>query len=284
MYRGFNLKHNINNKSSIYNKSNFESNRIFTAANTKIGRNLYETQKVNMRAKLKGYAISEDIIDGAELESDWFPEVDAHIFISHSHNDEDDALALAGWLYSIFNIRSFIDSCVWGYADDLLYIIDKENCVSERDRNGNIVTFNYQDRNRSTSHVHMILATALQKMIYKTECLIFMNTPNSLSLTEVMKQEATASPWIYNELSFSKMVEKIIPDRHRTGKAQDSVLTESKRYQIAYKLTMDHLYDLDEGDLLLIKQRVAGKGPFRFLDELYTYSSIQNDPVGVKIK
>ena len=80
------------------------------------------------------------------------------------------------------------------------------------------------------------------------------------------------------------MVEKIIPDRHRTGKAQDSVLTESKRYQIAYKLTMDHLYDLDEGDLLLIKQRVAGKGPFRFLDELYTYSSIQNDPVGVKIK
>ena len=46
-------------------------------------------------------------------------------------------------------------------------------CIRDRDENGNIKTYGYGLRNKSTSNVHMILYTALMKMMDRTECLMF---------------------------------------------------------------------------------------------------------------
>ena len=35
------------------------------------------------------------------MQNDWFSQVSADIFISHSHNDKDVANTFAGWLYMI---------------------------------------------------------------------------------------------------------------------------------------------------------------------------------------
>lgn len=52
-----------------------------------------------------------------------------------------------------------------GKKATLLRKIDNRYCVSSRDENGNIKTYGYGLRNKSTSNVHMILYTALMKMM-----------------------------------------------------------------------------------------------------------------------
>ena len=47
-----------------------------------------------------------------------------YIFISHSHKDINKVIAFAGWLKTNFGLEAFIDSCSWGYCDELLKIID----------------------------------------------------------------------------------------------------------------------------------------------------------------
>ena len=66
------------------------------------------------------------------MQANWFPQIKADIFISHSHKDEDLALALAGWLKVSFGLTAFIDSCVWGYANDLLKMIDYKYCYQKK--------------------------------------------------------------------------------------------------------------------------------------------------------
>jgi hypothetical protein len=102
----------------------------------------------------------------------WFPEIDSQVFISHAHKDSALALGLSGHLQEQFGLKSFVDSAVWGYSDDLLRILDDAFCY-----NGSSRTYSYQKRNRSTSHVHMMLSVALTRMIDKCECIIFINTP-----------------------------------------------------------------------------------------------------------
>src|SRR5438309_1285086 len=63
-------------------------------------------------------------VDGSEMQDHWFPKIEADVFISHSHTDELAAIELAGWLKDQFGLNSFIDSCVWGHADELLKQVD----------------------------------------------------------------------------------------------------------------------------------------------------------------
>ena len=82
-----------------------------------------------------------------------------------------------------------------GYCDDLLRQIDNEHCKKEDGK-----TYDYNLRNYTTSHVHMMLSTALTEMIDKTECIMFYNTPNSVSLADDLetqkneKRKVTLSP------------------------------------------------------------------------------------------
>ena len=172
-----------------------------------IGKELYESNKVLIKESLELYTSPDDILDGSQMEKDWFPLIKADVFISHSHGDEIKAIAIAGWLKDRFRIKAFIDSCIWNHADKLLRIIDDKCCVNTAK-----TAYDYTLRNYSTSHVHMMLSTALSKMIDKTESLFFLETKNS-TIKDGIKTKSL-SPWIYSEIAISKIIQKKLPDRY----------------------------------------------------------------------
>ncbi|MBO7593691.1 MAG: hypothetical protein J6T12_01875 [Salinivirgaceae bacterium] len=200
--------------------------------------NKYETKVKNA---LDYYIIGNGIIDGTAIQNHWFPQVDdCNVFISHSHQDRHLAIALAGWLEETFGLTSFVDSCIWGYANELLKDIDNNYC-----RNVNSRTYNYNRRNYSTSHVHMMLNMALMQMIDKTECLFFLNTPNSICLDDI--ETCTLSPWIYSEIGISQMIKKNPPKRR--GRKTFSKIEKAKindSVDFKYNLDLSHLKCIDD--------------------------------------
>ena len=91
----------------------------------RLGEMHLEKQIANYKEDLKAYITSKEI-DGTKIQEEWFPEIEADIFISHSHEDKDLACALAGWLYDTFKLKCFIDSCVWGDSKELLELMNSE--------------------------------------------------------------------------------------------------------------------------------------------------------------
>ncbi len=208
--------------------------------------------------------IEEKVLDAEVIQNEWFPEIKANVFISHSHNDLPLAKVFSGWLLGRYGITSFIDSCIWGYANDLLKIVDKKYCWDEKTK-----YYSYEKRNYSTGHVHMILMTALSKMIDKSECVIFLNTPNS-NVGEEIKSR-TLSPWIYGEIETSRLIEKRLPVRKRIrGYSQGGkMINESQNLQMKYPLNIGHFYTLSPEELLKWNTFTYST-PEEALDKLYS--------------
>ncbi|CAM3870005.1 TPA: toll/interleukin-1 receptor domain-containing protein [Klebsiella michiganensis] len=153
--------------------------------------------------KSDGYNdVIDDSINYEEFKKIWFPDVNAHVFISHSHVDKAKAIALANFLYSKFGIRSFVDSEVWGYMDDALRELNNKHNKFPGQEN----TYIYEYCNKLASNLNMILSSALIKMIHESECLIFINTIDSC--VRDGDEFRTQSPWIFTELLMSSMLEK----------------------------------------------------------------------------
>lgn len=149
-------------------------------------------------------------LEGASIEKDWFPsDIYADVFISHSSRDANLAKQLAELLKEKCQLKSFVDSAVWNHANNLLQKIDEKYCVKRKKLNGGY-TYDYSMRNQSTAHVHMILQSALAKMMSKCKCVIFINTPNSINTKDVLKNKTT-SPWIYNELLMANIFCQLKP-------------------------------------------------------------------------
>ncbi len=161
-----------------YSPSDYFYNKIFNPYLTK-GNELYSKHEKEVKDCLSKYINENGVINCSDLKEHWFSISDKDIFISHSHKDINKVKAFAGWLYETFGLESFIDSCSWGYCNELLKKIDKKYCY-----NPNSNTYDYDLRNYTTSHVHMMLSTALAEMLNKTECVIFFNTPNSISMSD----------------------------------------------------------------------------------------------------
>lgn len=258
MYRGFDLQLNLAYDDSLY----------------QYGHSIYRTQKSIIETDLQKFISNRNTIDGSKLQEEWFPSIKADIFISHSHKDEYSAIMLAGWLHQNFKLNSFIDSCIWGYSGDLLRILDNQYC-----RNLDGQTFDYEKRNRSTSHVHMMLSTALSKMIDKTECIIFLNTPNSISVTDTINT-TTTSPWIYAELVMTKLIKKTKPNRRNLVYFNEGG-TMSGIGDIEYQVDMHHLSKITDDSLKLwqvsyrqqffIKQQTQIAHPLDVLYNLIPY-------------
>lgn len=214
MYKGYNLKLEKNEPQAFLNVTDRDLEE-------------YEKEmdglKENLKNKLnKEITLSnDDNLDGSKIINDWFPNYKADIFISHSHNDIRTAKRLACWLKKEFGLTAFIDSTVWGNNNDLLRIIDNKYAKKPND------LYDYNIRNFTTSHVHMMLATALNDVIYSSECLIFLNTPQSLSVTEV-KNEQTNSPWIYNELKTTATIYRKAPERNDNGSGKEFTIRNQK--------------------------------------------------------
>lgn len=204
-----------------------------------IGQDYYEQIKTDLQSSLKSFIVEDGVIDGTRLQQNWFPiQNQFNVFLSHSHNDEMLAISLAGFLKEKLNLNTFIDSCLWGYSNDLLRKIDKKYC-----RYGDGVSFDYDKRNYSTSHVHMMLSIALSRMIDNCEAIFFLNSENSISLNEEIKKKRTSSPWIYSELSIADMIEIQPISRYRGG----TLHFEHGVYDLINEsLTLHIQYDVDE--------------------------------------
>lgn len=224
---------------------------------------LFSEHKQKTHLCLHRYITQDGIIDGDMIQNDWFPEIAADIFISHSHDDEDSALHLARLLYDRFKLVSFIDSYVWGYANDLLREIDNKYCKTNND------LYDYNKRNYSTSHVHMMLMTALNKIIDKTECIFFLNTKNSIVLEDI--GNSTLSPWIYGEIEITRTIEKKKNRGHKTFSSiyekYDDAMPKMKRSLNTSHLTSIGMDELNEW-------AARNKKGTDALDELYRITGL----------
>lgn len=167
MYRGFNLIWNDDKEQQRLKLESYISEHGSPYSEENITNESENIKQIQKRYISKVNA-SKILLDGDKMEEDCFPTVDANIFLSHSHEDEPIALRIKFLLEKIYRQKVFVDSCVWKYCNDLLREIDDEYC---RD---NDELYNYQKRNNSTAVVHMMLSTALTRMMDKTECIFFL--------------------------------------------------------------------------------------------------------------
>jgi hypothetical protein len=253
MYCGYNLRFVTEGR---FNDSDFAD----SCYNQGLAR--FTQHKTQIETVLDGFALRDGTLDGTAIQDNWFPQIKADIFISHAHSDERTVIIFAEILKRCFGLTSFIDSCVWGYSTDLLKIIDNEYC---RNSYGN--TYNYTKRNFSTSHVHMMLSTALMMMMDNCECVFFIDTPNSVNTEDVIKR--TRSPWIYSEINMSRLIKRHLP--HRKHRVQDSLQKSSAENFssiIEYELNTSHFTEMTERNFgEWINQRETSK--IHSLDILY---------------
>ena len=235
----------------------------------------FDKYKTTIETNLRKYICEDGSINGSMMQEDWFPQVSADIFLSHSHKDEKIVIAIAGWLNEAFNLNVFIDSCIWGYAPKLLENIDNNYCISKKE--GDHTTYNYQKRNYSTSHVYMMLSIALTKMIDKSESLFFYNTPSSLTIDSTINKNTTNSPWIYHELQTSKVIRhRPLSDYRKKRITKDAYgpILEHAQLDIRYDVTLDHLVNIDAKTLVAWKNAYLTT-PCRYpLDKLYSQKNI----------
>lgn len=265
MYRGFQLRLTSQSTSLI--------SKLKRYANQ--GWEILKADRTQVQEILDDFLLSDGSLDGSKMQENWFPQIEADVFISHSHQDEKLALGLAGWLNKHLGLKAFIDSAVWGYANDLLKDIDDKYC-----RRADCNLYDYEKRNQSTSHVHMMLSVALTKMIDNTECLFFLNTPHSVSIGASI-DGTTPSPWIYSELAMSRLIRERRPERYEAVVESRSRLEHfSAGPIIRYPLPMGHLTELNSNDLLMwemsCKEEVSHHH-LKALDRLYQLKPLKKD-------
>lgn len=160
-------------------------------------------------ARLEEYLNCGGYLDGGKIQEDYFPSVESDVLISHSHDDILLARKIANIVEEV-GLKVFLDEEYWGSCDAFLRKIDNRYCRNEYER-----TYSYKKRNFSTSVMHMLLSTALAHVIQKAECVIFLNTRNTVLSHEYGKDAQTGSPWIYHELCMTKM---LAPSERNMGK------------------------------------------------------------------
>ena len=255
MHRGF-----------IINNISFDPDPYY-----EIGKERFELQKTTVQKNLDAFMAGDNILDATKMRDNWFPQVNAHAFISHSHRDANNAIAFAGWLYHHFKIDAFIDSGVWGYCEELQQIIDNEY---SRDRSGG---FDYRKRNATAAHIHMMLSTALAMMIDKAECLFFMDTPNSVMPAKDIQK--TLSPWIYFEIATTQTIQKKAPVRVSVLESAENEREYLERsLNMAYTLDLNHLQELEKTDLDYWSSGQQLKNAENALDKLYAFKPAKEYP------
>lgn len=212
--------------------------------------------------------LDNEIIDANTLEELCFPQVKAHIFLSHSHDDVDLARNVARHLYDEYGLICFIDEELWEYADDLLRELDNKKCYDESKG-----TYNYRKRNSTTAQVHMLLQVALAKMIDETELFVFLNTPNAATINEMTNEGYTKSPWIYAEIMQSSI------NRRKLGR-KVSVFANSCSHallesQMEFPVNLKGFYRLTMDDIELASE--DGAAGVKLLDNLYAELGIDSE-------
>ena len=212
------------------------------------GDQMFAKSKNSLERKIEDYVLPKEdgFVDLSKIQNDWFPSIDKYdIFISHSHDDENLAKALAYYLRRKYNISCFIDSLIWGNVFELQRIIDDKYC-SEKDENGNITSYSYEKRNFTTSHLHLMLNTALMQSMQVAKLFFFINTQDSINFKNI-KGEWTYSPWIYSELSMSKSMYEL--EKDSTTKPLFECVGNFSKIPLIQKAQTSHLTSITKKDL-----------------------------------
>lgn len=258
MFAGFNLTVDLDHFSSYVNH----------------GKNIQKVHKKTFESKLDSFKNADGVLDADKIIEEWFPPIeDAQIFLSHSHKDEEGIVGLSGWLNAELGLDCFIDSFIWGYSNKLLRLIDNAHCY-----NDDKTFYNYSDRNRSTTHVHMMLSTALSKTMDSCESVFFVNTPNSIQVDKYIKGKSnTDSPWIFSEIAMTKLLRHRTRESHRRHMAiaLDSITGNrsfesiEERSYINFPVETSHLKPISEMDLKKWA-KLQSETPLKYsLDHLY---------------
>ena len=176
-----------------------------------MGKKYFSQKRKLIQEGLEDYLLPKEngCVDLSKVQGDWFPQMNSYdVFISHSHANENLAIAFAYYLKVNYELSCFIDSLIWGNVFELQKIIDNNYCIGKKDKNGNILTYSYEKRNFATSHVHLMLNTALMQSMQAAKIFFFLETPESIDFKNI-RGEWTYSPWIYSELSLSKSMYEI---------------------------------------------------------------------------
>lgn len=228
--------------------------------------------------------IKQALIDGTKLQEMWFPtwsyDSRFQVFISHAHKDEETVKKLAGFLKEKCGLNSFIDSLYWGYVGSLQKDLDEYYSKVLRDGR---YTYDYETSNFVAANVHIMLSMALMKMMDACECLMFVDSDNSMKY--VKGQSSTPSPWIYEEMGFSRMLRVNIPDRYKElihvnlnesrGTSEIRMMTDStepRQMNIQYNVNLNEFKSLSSLDLKSI-ENLHGN---RALDYLYKKYGVVN--------
>ena len=223
---------------------------------------------------LKRVTDENGIINGSELRDNVFPiEKEEHfdVFISYSHNDEENAYGLYKYLTDK-GLHVFLDSTVWYSADKLQLAIDEQ--YSQIPIPG--VRYEYAKTQLSASHVHAMISMAILEVIDRSELCIFLKSDHSLTLAEGMENH-TLSPWIYEELSYFRKIRVTVPERlekyqvrliNTNSNNLDLILEQLK---VQYNINLKGFIQLGISDLLGNQKYSYG-----FLDDLYTKHFILN--------
>ena len=91
----------------------------------KEGKKMYESMKKEIDTNLENFSTNGKL-DATKLSENWFPQINADIFVSHSHKDFDSALTLAGFLYKKLDLICFIDAYINLF---LLFILMKNRSL-----------------------------------------------------------------------------------------------------------------------------------------------------------
>lgn len=201
---------------------------------------------LDLKNFIKNKVKNGGILTSDDLENEWFPELRCQIFISHSHIDEKTAQILKKWLRNNLGIDAFIDSEVWLYSKAIITEI-----VNEKFNNSikcDQLHEHYKFTLETSAKVNMILVSALTKMIDNTECLLFLNTNNSINTIDGYNNNYTYSPWLFYELFISKLIKPKSKEKHRVIKKL-GFIQESSETNINYPIDLGELVDINVEDL-----------------------------------
>lgn len=215
----------------------------------------------------------KDIIDAKELAGKIFPQKHAHVFLSHSHRDEREAIEFALSLEKR-KVTVFVDSCVWGYVGDLLWKINEH--YSEKKEVDGCTNFSYDKCNEAAASLYLMLNEELHRMIDACECFIFFNTKNSVRIKGhegFSEGDRTLSPWIYSELAFSAKTRyhKLTRKRLTRGIVESMEAHRERALasaSFAFEVINAHLPKLSGSELKTLDKKSAHEAEF-WLDSLY---------------
>lgn len=250
MYMAYDVQ-NVNALDKIYSKYSTEINSYVNERK--------EETKQRTDNFFKTYTFKGDYIDADKIMKNLFKGDAYHVFISHSSSDSKYADTMS-YILNKCKINAFVDSHVWGYMNDLLKKIDIKYCKNDDG------SYDYEKRNITTSHVHMMLSASLQRMIDICECFLFLNTQNSIE--SALEKSVTSSPWIMSEILMASLIVRKKMRQRPIFEASESLAKDTSLPKIYYYVPIDKLITIQCNDLLdIIFYDKYTK--FELLDEIY---------------